>query len=184
MEQRTIGVAGAAAGMGVTHLVMALANYSVSHRRRKTAVVELSGNHTIEEMAGTSDPFDWNRISCYPNFTRNGIADVINRDYEVVIFDMGSSYYRIRTELLRCNRKLILGSLAPWRKMEYIRFAMEVMGDDRSVRNMAFLTQNGMKKDKKDFKKIVGQPVYPVPYLPEPLLTEKSQYEFFDRFIY
>lgn len=172
------------AGIGVTHLVMILATYSVSHRRRRTAVVELSGNHTIEKLAKTGGPFDWNGISCYPNFMKNGIADVINRDYEIVIFDMGSNYYRTRTELLRCNQKVILGSLSPWRKTEYIRFVTEVMGEDRNVRNMIFLTQNGMKKDKKDFKKTTGQTVYPIPYLPEPMLVDKSQCEFFDRFIY
>lgn len=109
---------------------------------------------------------------------------MINRDYEIVIFDMGSNYYRTRTELLRCNQKVILGSLSPWRKTEYIRFVTEVMGEDRNVRNMIFLTQNGMKKDKKDFKKTTGQTVYPIPYLPEPMLVDKSQCEFFDRFIY
>lgn len=83
MEQRTIGIAGAMAGMGVTHLVISLANYSVSHRRRRTAVVELSGNHAIEILKGEGGPFEWNRINCYPNLTRNGIADVINEDYEV-----------------------------------------------------------------------------------------------------
>lgn len=170
--------------MGVTHLVMSLANYSVSHRRRRTAVVELSGNHAIENLTGEGGSFKWNRIDCYPNQTRNGIADVINEDYEVIIFDMGSSYYRIRTELLRCDQKLVLGSLAPWRKMEYIRFALEEMEEDRYARNMIFLTQNGIKKDKKDFKKQVGQPVYPIPYLPELLLADKSQYEFFDRFLF
>lgn len=172
------------AGMGVTHLVMSFANYSVSHRRRRTAVVELSGNHTIERLNGDGGVFEWNHISCYPNLTRSCIADVINEDYEVVIFDMGSSYYRIRTELLRCNQKLILGSLAPWRKMEYIRFALEEMEEDRYARNIIFLAQNGMKRDKKDFKKQVGQPVYPLPYLPEPMLADKSQYEFFDKFLF
>jgi len=170
--------------MGVTHLGISLANYSVSHRRRRTAVVELSGNHAIEILKGEGGPFEWNRINCYPNLTRNGIADVINEDYEVIIFDMGSSYYRIRAELLRCDQKLVLGSLTPWRKMEYIRFVLEEMEEDRYARNMIFLTQNGIRKDKKDFKKQVGQPVYPVPYLPEPLLADKSQYEFFDRFLF
>lgn len=172
------------AGMGVTHLVMSLANYSVSHRRRKTAVVELSGNHAIENLTGEGESFEWNRISFYPNLTRNRIADIINEDYEVVIFDMGSSYYRIRPELLRCGQKLVLGSLAPWRKMEYIRFVLEEMAEDRYARNMMFLTQNGIKKDKKEFEKQVGRPVYPLPYLPEPLLADKSQYEFFDRFLF
>ncbi len=144
----------------------------------------MSGNHAIEKLAGESRPFEWNHISFYPNLTGSHIADVINGNYEVVIFDMGSSYYRIRTELLRCDRKLVLGSLAPWRKMEYIRFILEEMEEDRDARNMMFLALNGMKKDKKEFKKQVGQPLYPLPYLPEPLLADKSQYEFFDRFLF
>ena len=68
--------------------------------------------------------------------------------------------------------------------MEYIRFILEEMEEDRDARNMMFLALNGMKKDKKEFKKQVGQPLYPLPYLPEPLLADKSQYEFFDRFLF
>lgn len=178
--QRTIGVAGASCGMGVTHLVIALANYSVSHKRRKTAVVELSGNHDFEKMTGSDKPFEWNHIICYPNAARDEIADIISGNYEVIIFDMGGRYYRIRTELLRCDRKLILGSLVPWRKREFIDFVTSEMGEDRFVRNVAFYTQNGNKKDKLEFRRISGRPVYPIPCLPEPLSAERSRYEFFD----
>lgn len=169
--------------MGVTHLVMTLANYSVSHRRRKTAIVEFSGNHDLEKMTGTSEPFEWNRIICYPNLASSRIADVINGDFEVIIFDMGSSYYRIRNELLRCDRKMILGSLVPWRKPDYVRFVMEEMGEDRFARNVTYLTINGSKKDKKDFYKITGQMVTPAPYFPELLPAGRGRYDFFEQLI-
>lgn len=183
VEQKTIGIAGAASGAGVTHLVMALANYSVSHKRRKTAVVELSGNHSFEKMTGVCEPFEWNRIICYPNLAKARIADIISGDYEVVIFDMGSSYYRIRAELLRCNRKLVLGSLAPWRKQEYVNFVVETMGEDRFTRDTTFYTQSGNKKDKKEFNQLVGRPVYPIPYLPEPLQAKMSQSDFMEELL-
>ncbi len=170
---------GVTPGIGVTHLGISLANYSVSQERRKTAVVELSGNHAFEKLTGTSEPFEWNRIIMYPNRRKHQVADIINGDYEVVIFDMGCSYYKNRDELLRCDRKLILGTLAPWRKEEYIRFVREEMDEDRYARCMMFLTYNGNKKDKREFFKLTGQTVETIPYFPEPLSVEKNRYEFF-----
>lgn len=180
LEQRTIGVLGIASGMGVTHLVIALADYSVSCRRRKTAVVELSGNHTLEKLTGTSEPFEWNRIMFYPNFPKHRAAELRSRDYEVVIFDMGSCYYRVRTEFLYCDRKLVLGSLAPWRKMDYYSFVQEEMEEDRYARGVVFLEKNGIKKEKKEFLRRLGQPVYSVPILHEARLTEEGQRSMFN----
>lgn len=166
-------------GMGVTHLVIALADYSVSYRRRKTAVVELSGNHTFEKLTGTSEPFEWKKITVYPNFPKGRVAELRSGDYEVVIFDMGSCYYRIRTELLYCDKKLVLGSLAPWRKADYYEFVREEMEEDRHARGVVFFEKNGIKKEKKEFLRLLGQPVYSIPFLPEARLAEKSQRDMF-----
>lgn len=179
IEQRTIGVIGVAPGMGVTHLVIALADYSVSCRRRKTAVVELSGNHAIEKLTGTREPFEWNRIMFYPDFPKSRVAELRNGDYEVVIFDMGSCYYSVRTEFLYCDRKLVLGSLAPWRKADYYNFVQDEMEEDRYARGVVFLERNGIKKEKKEFLRQLGQPVYSIPFLQE-LRLEKDQQNMFD----
>ncbi len=183
ITQKSIGIAGIASGMGVTHLAVTLANYSAAHRKRKTAVIELSGNHAIEKMTGTSEPGEWNRVFYYPNVKQYHIAEILNGDYEVVVFDMGNAYYRIRTEFLRCDEKLIVGSLAPWRKMEYEDFVLEEMGEDRWVRGMVFLTQYGMKRDKKDFIKAAGVPIYTLPFVREPVKADKTCYEFLDSFL-
>ncbi len=182
-KPKSIGITGAASGVGVTHLAVTLANYSAAHKKRKTAVIELSGNHAFEKMTGTSEPGEWNRVAYYPNVKQYHIAEILSGDYEVVIFDMGNAYYRVRTELLRCDEKLIVGSLAPWRKAEYENFVLEEMGEDRWVRGMIFLAQYGMKRDKKDFVKTAGVPVYNLPFIREPVKADKTCFEFLNGFL-
>lgn len=183
-ETKIIGVAGAMTGIGVTHFAITLANYSAAQKRRKTALIELSGNHAIEEIAGSQTPFEKNGVSYYPNLSMKEIPLVLNKGYEVVIFDMGSTFYRIRMEFLRCREKIIIGSLSPWRKQEYYRFILDEMGGDMQDSAVVFLANNGMKKDKKDkkeFYKMIGEPVYLIPYLPDAFHPEKN--EFLDRFL-
>lgn len=181
-ERVIIGIVGVAAGAGVTHLAIALANYSATVKKRKTAVIELSGNHAIEQLGETKQAFLMQQVSYYPNLSHHQIPEVLGEDYEVVILDLGCTYHRIRMELLRCNEKLIVGSSAPWRSEEYTRFVLDEMGDDGKAKATVYLTNNGMKKDKNKIKRQIRQPVYDIPFLPDPFSIEKSQYDFFQRF--
>ncbi len=170
--------------MGATHLVITLANYSATEKRRKTAVIELSGNHAIEELIMQTEPFELAGVTYYPNWRMRNVPQILNLGYEVIIFDMGSVYYQIRMEFLRCRQKLVVGSLAPWRKQEYYRFIRDEMGDDVAAATIVFLANNGMiKKDKKDFKNTIGAPVYAIPNVPDAFHPEKSSYQFLDRFL-
>ena len=181
-ERIIIGIAGVAAGAGVTHLTIALANYSATVKKRKTAVIELSGNHAMEELGETGNAFVMQQVTYYPNLLHHQIPEVLKEDYEVLILDLGCTYHRIRMELLRCNEKLIVGSSAPWRSREYIRFVLDEMGEDGMTKATVYLTNNGMRKDKNEIKRQIRQPVYDIPFLPDPFSIGKSQYDFFQRF--
>ena len=181
-ERIIIGIAGVAAGAGVTHFTIALANYSATVKKRKTAVIELSGNHAFEELGQTDHAFVMQQVSYYPNLLHHQIPEVLKEDYEVILLDLGSTYHRIRMELLRCNEKLIVGSSAPWRSREYIRFVLDEMGEDGRAKATIYLTNNGMRKDKNEIKRQIRRPVYDIPFLPDPFSIGKSQYDFFQRF--
>lgn len=173
-----IGITGAAPGMGVTHLTLMLAGYSAAIQRRKTAVVELGGDHVLSGIRDTTG-----RLACYCDYPENRMSEVLKKDYEVIVFDCGSTYYRIRRELLYCDKKLVVGSLVPWRRQEYMDFILEEMGEDIQAQNMILLTANGIKSDKKEFVKTVKMPVYDIPYVPDPFHIGKDQYGFVQHFL-
>lgn len=181
-ERILIGIAGVTAGAGVTHLTFAFASYGASVGKRKTAVVELSQNHAFEELGGSDEVFERKGVTYYPNWLHQRLPEVLKEDYEVIILDLGSVYYRIRAELSRCNEKLILGSSAPWRSREYCNFVLEEMGEERAAKATVYLTNPGIEKDKKEIKRKICRPVYQIPFLPNPFCIEKSQYGFFERF--
>lgn len=185
-EQQRIGITGIAPGMGVTSLVVAMAEYC-ARLRKSTAVVELSGNRAVEQIIGTSEPVEYRRIIWYPNTRRDGIADIVKRDYEVIIYDMGSSFYRIRDEWLRCNKRMVIGSLSPWRKKDYVEYALQELGEDRMTRGTIFYTNCGIdkrdKKEKREFYEKTGQMVYTLPDFEKLMHPTKEQSQFFQNII-
>lgn len=49
-ERKSIGIFGVQQGVGVTHLCTALTHYCADCLKSHTALVELSGNHELEEL--------------------------------------------------------------------------------------------------------------------------------------
>ena len=80
------------------------------------------------------------------------MPEYIRQGYEYYIIDGGSEFYRIRREFLRCDRKLILVSLSPWKRKELEYFMSVIWEEEKCLDNVTFLAQFGMKKDKKIFR--------------------------------
>ena len=95
------------------------------------------------------------------------------------IIDGGSEFYRIRREFLRCDRKLILVSLSPWKRKELEYFMSVIWEEEKCLDNVTFLAQFGMKKDKKDFQKQYRIPIHTLPFMEDPLHLKEAERLFF-----
>lgn len=123
----TIGVTGCCSGIGVTHLSIALCSFCASKLGKKTAFLEFHGRNEISQLFPQAHPavsdseaaeqkcFHLNGIDYYSNVSSSDIPALLNMGYHYLIFDMGGFGEMDFQEFLRCDRKLILGSLAPWK---------------------------------------------------------------------
>lgn len=125
----SVGILGIDKGEGVTSLAVGLASYLQELRFRQTAMVEMNREGEFEEIRDTyfgkeckEAPFEIFKINYYPGVTRNQYARICNMGYDCVVTDFGHDYRNSMEDFLRCDRKIIMGSINLWKYRKYLEF--------------------------------------------------------------
>lgn len=97
-------------------MAISLANYAASGLFVKSAYIEAGGQGELSrwKRPGESGYFTVKGVHFYPDVKREDIPILLNRDYEIMIFDFGEKYLSFREEILRCDRKIFLLNLNVW----------------------------------------------------------------------
>lgn len=185
-----MGVLGCEPGAGVTHLSIALANYCASKLQKPTAFLELHAPGELVMLSPDHSPASaWNTHICntgfsiydvdyYPAVCPEQIPILMNQAYSYYILDMGSAGYADWSEFLRCDRKLIIGSLAPWKSYLYEELFRRHSTLLKKGGGFVYLVQTGDKRDISEFAKKNGVVMKKVPFLPNPFQIEKERFLF------
>lgn len=183
-EKISIGMIGIGMGCGTTHLAIALANYLQSVLGRKTAVIELSGQHDLKDML-EKEGAGKQKLAGVRYFTDlkvGNIPEIMNSRYEAFVFDLGPDYTASREEFLRCDRKIIIGSISPWRVSAYERFLKNVIASE-NYETWEFLVLFANLLDKKKIQKRYGMHMISVPWIENPFYLEKEDLSFLQKII-
>ena len=180
VKRQSVGILGVQQGVGVTHLCTAMTHYCSEHLKVKTALVELSGHHEIEgiEEYHRSKCFRPVKAHYYVNTRCDDMPGIINSGYEQYIVDAGNDYYRVRQEFLRCNQKIIVASLSPWKRRELEDFMSDMYRRKELEEGVVFLSLYGKKKDKIEFHKRYHIPIFSYPYIEDPFYLKESEARF------
>lgn len=140
-----IGIIGMDKGEGVTSLAVGLASYLHEVRCMKTALVELNTDGDFDEIREVyfgkecfENPFQIFKIFYYPAVTKGQYAKICNMRYECIVTDFGSQYQKYMEDFMRCDLKIVLGSVNLWKYRKYMEF-YEYIKDFPGVRNWLFL---------------------------------------------
>ena len=68
---------------------------------------------------GDRTVFDIHGVDYYPDITPDELPELYNQGYHILLLDFGSFNECCINEFLRCDRKLVIGSLAPWNIRQY-----------------------------------------------------------------
>lgn len=124
----TIGICGCDRGCGVTHLAIALSNYCASKLRMSTACLELNDTHALRKLTTFSavtkpkrskEGHDYISIygaHYYPDVDTSMIPEFLNAGYLCLLLDFGTLTGENMGEFLRCDSKIVIGSLSPWKR--------------------------------------------------------------------
>ncbi len=107
----------------------------------------------------------------------------MNRGYEYLILDMGSLKEADLSEFLRCSRKLVLGSLAPWKIGNYQDFFEHFGNTLKLGEGFCYLVQTGTQKCIHDFSKKYLVSMQSVPFIQNPFRIEKELFLFFEELL-
>lgn len=116
----------------------------------------------------------------YPHVKSEEIPTLMNRRYDYLILDMGSQNEADLSEFLRCNRKLVLGSLAPWKVQSYLAFFDQFHHICNVRKDFCYFSQWGSEKDNRTFSKAHHISMQNIPFIRNPFCIEKQLFLFFD----
>jgi hypothetical protein len=151
-----IGILGIDKGEGATALSVGLSTYLHDVRCKKTTMVEMNEEG---EFSGIRDsyfgrdyhktPFEIFKINYYPGVTREQYIKICNMGYECIVTDFGYGYRKSMEDFLRCDKKIVLGSINLWKYKKFVEF-LEYIKNFPGVGNWLFL----LSGDEEDIKQI------------------------------
>lgn len=102
--------------------------------------------------------------------------------YQYLIFDMGSFGETDLQEFLRCDRKFILGTLAPWKARSIQEFFQYMNDNIESRERFFYIVQTECTKNLLSFAKnyqLSGRSMFQSPFIKNPFYIEKELFLFF-----
>lgn len=185
----TIAVIGIGPGCGATHLALSAASCLAGGRGNKTACVELGVTGAFAALEryffgseGRGQEFMISGLTYVKDAASADWVQVINRDYDYVVADMGWDYERIRLDYLRCKRKIVLAALDPWREEEFERF-MESAVFESGYREWRYCYTFGRSETVRRMERRYGITLWPVPFRADALRLTSRELEFFYRLL-
>ncbi len=171
--------------MGVTHLCIALANYCCSFHHAKTALAELNSTGELRRIGDSESqsPFSVYGVDYYPALPIPEVPALYNQDYNYVIFDFGAAAETSPGDFQRCDRKLIVGSLAPWRSGVYKEFLSVRQPTQQLGGNAVCLALFGSRADLLEFSLHQRLPLRAIPFIANPFQLEKNLFSFLENLI-
>lgn len=115
----TIGIIGTHHGVGVTHTALSVASFLHFEKRKRVAVIELSGQSSLDcfgkQKESHGAPCRVKGLSVFPSADSLLAGTVRNGNFDYCILDLGCAPERRKQELLRCDIKLVVTDAAPWK---------------------------------------------------------------------
>lgn len=107
------------------------------------------------------------------------IPSLLNLGYDYLIFDMGSLNEADIPEFLRCDRKLVYGSLASWKAPHYEAFFQQYDTYTNLGEGFCYLLQTGVNKTLSQFSKKHHIHLCTVPFINHPFHISRDLFPFF-----
>ena len=167
MEKETIGIIGAGAGAGTTHLTLLLANYLSGVKNRKTAVLEWNSHGDFDRfgvcclgLGETKDQYQILGVSYFPLADNETLVQCMCGDFQAVLLDCGREEEGRRADLIRCRKKLVMGSFCEWQMGYYMPLLKE---RKQSKEGWHYLCAFGSEESRKLAEKHMNVPILRVP---------------------
>jgi hypothetical protein len=99
-----------------------------------------------------------------------------------VILDLGTDMIKHKNEFLRCDKKIVVASLAIWKLQGLERF-ISSYSHIKNSEQWIYVSPFTTKRLIKEAVKKLEEQIYGVPYEPDPFLLSEEMIRFFQRIL-
>lgn len=187
----TVGIAGADDCVGVTHLAIMLANYLSSKERCRVAVVDLSKRnslkvlqniyeecHAKKQLGGLwENRFQIHKVDYFSLITQRDIANLLQLGYDYVLMDFGKVSLRENSlEILRCHRRILVGSCCEWQQASFIT-AIEACQSSKDQGMWQYAAFMGAEDIRHRLEKLYRISIHKIPYEADPFRLSRNHFD-------
>lgn len=171
----------------MTHLAITLCNYCASKQKKSCAYLELHTRNEISQLVSLQTlaaskaalkHFRLHNVDYYPAVSEKDVPALLNLGYDYLVLDIGAQDEGAFSEFLRCDRKLVLGSLAPWKVWKYEAFFQKNGNHINLGEGFDYLVQTGTTQEILRFSKTHHIHMQLVPFIKNPFSIEKELFPF------
>ncbi|TCK99712.1 hypothetical protein EDC19_0070 [Natranaerovirga hydrolytica] len=177
---KVIAVSGVSRAVGVTHLVIVLGNY-FEKLGKKVALIEMNANKAFEKIEKAYEGVHFNvdettffnikRCTYYKNTKGLSLIDILAKNYDYYILDIGFKNEKYFGEFLRADIQVVVGMVSEWKKDEVLHF-YNTNKDTPSNYNWIYACTYGSNSDIKDMQKIIDNKIFSIPFNPDPFIIK------------
>lgn len=192
-DKVVIGIVGTHTGVGVTHTGIMLSNYLSEHKSVKTAYLEMNEEDDFKhllyayerctEETMEQNHFHINHTTYYKNVRDSELVTIFNEDFEYLILDFGTEFNKNRSEFLRCDIKLVIGSLTEWKRHELFEF-VEENSEMPGFVHWKYLIVFGQKRDLRIASHELHTKLEWIGFEPDPYVLSKESIKVFQKIIF
>ncbi len=181
-EKTIIGICGVSRGVGAMHTALIMANYLRSKKKRPVIFIELSEKSRIYEMVCENKEkvegnvgYGYMGVKYIVSSTINEAMSIIRSTQDNVIVLIENLDKTSAKVWNMCHKKMVIGSMKPWNKQDYIRFIREKIIKEYDMRQISFYGNSLLKRETRDFNKMYECEIRAIPYIEDPFsLSEKD----------
>lgn len=172
----SIGITSVFKGAGATHLGLMLTSCISEGLGLRTAYLHCQNSkdiaylynyfHSLNEKE-SQEAFTVANATFYPYVSSEKIAPILARGYDSVVLDFGIDYSEYKEEYLRCDKKITVGSLNPWKRFYLEEFISKSENITGSAEWIYAVTHTDSKTAKKGAK-LLQKKFTVIPYLEDP----------------
>ena len=84
----------------------------------KTAYIELNATNQIKSLSKkeSADSFHYLGIQIFPSTKVTSLSEILNKDFDYFILDMGVLTNYSASELSKCDKQFLIGDFCQWKK--------------------------------------------------------------------
>ena len=191
--RKVIGILGTHNGVGVTHTAILMGTYLSEVKNVDTAIFEMNHKpdfqYLEQEYKGNgfsnyeSRNFSIYDVHYFKQVKYEELSLLFNQDFDYYILDFGAGTFELLHEFLRCDYKIVLGSLTEW-KIHKLLEVYDYMKEIDMIHSIFFVSVFGQAYDGKYISGKLSIKPYLLGYEPDPFLISKKTIKLFDHIIW